>query len=154
MLQFSYFPYARAFIPAEGETGPVIDAGLVAIALALAPLVFVVVGFISRNPRTPVQVLKSMGWLLGLGLAIGLVSPVLGAASGFGVGIAITLNMPEINNQLRRRLIGVGFAIVYMLAMLLVLTPAGVFAGAILPPLMVGFADEYGAWRESREPRT
>ncbi len=130
-----------------------IDAGLVAISLALAPLVFVAVGFISRNPRTPMQVLKAMGWLLGLGLAIGLVSPVLGAAAGFGVGIAVTLNMPEIDNQLRRRLIGVGFAIVYMLAMLLVLTPAGVFAGAILPGLMVGFADEYGAWRESRTPR-
>lgn len=129
-----------------------IDAGLVAISLALAPLVFVAVGFISRNPRTPMQVLKAMGWLLGLGLAIGLVSPVLGAAAGFGVGIAVTLNMPEIDNQLRRRLIGVGFAIVYMLAMLLVLSPAGVFAGAILPGLMVGFADEYGAWRESRTP--
>ena len=127
-----------------------IDAGLVAISLALAPLVFVAVGFISRNPGTPKQVLKSMGWLLGLGLAIGLVSPVLGAAAGFGVGIAVTLNLPEIDNQFRRRLIGVGFAIVYMLAMLLVLTPAGVLAGAILPGLMVGFADEYGAWRESR----
>lgn len=151
-MQFSYFPYAAAFISAEGETGQTIDGGLVAISLALAPLVFVVVGFISRNPRTPMQVLKSMGWLLGLGLGIGLVSPVLGAASGFGVGIAVTLNMPEIDNQLRRRLIAVGFAIVYMLAMLLVLTPAGVFAGAILPGLMVGFADEYGAWRESRVP--
>lgn len=129
-----------------------IDAGLVAISLALAPLVFVAVGFISRNPGTPKQVLKAMGWLLGLGLAIGLVSPVLGAGAGFGVGIAVTLNMPEIDNQLRRRLIGVAFAIVYMLAMLLVLTPAGVFAGAILPGLMVGFADEYGAWRESRTP--
>lgn len=93
-----------------------------------------------------------MGWLLGLGLAVGLVSPVLGAAAGFGVGIALTLNLPDLENQLRRRLVGVGFALAYMLVMLLVLTPAGVFAGAILPGLMVGFADEYGAWRASRTP--
>lgn len=149
-MQFSYFPYAAAFIPGEGETGPAIDAGLVAISLALAPLVFVVVGLVSRNPRTPEQVLKSMGWLLGVGLAVGLISPALGAAAGFGVGIAVTLNLPELENQLRRRLIGVGFAVAYMLLMLVVLTPAGVFAGAILPGLMVGFADEYGAWRTSR----
>lgn len=149
VLQFSYFPYAAAFIPREGETGPVIDAGLVAIALALAPLAFIAVGFISRNPRTPMQVLKSMGWLLVLGLAFGLVSPVLGAAAGFGVGIALTLNFGDLEHQLRRRLVGVGLAIAYMLVMLLVLTPAGVFAGAILPGLMVGFADEYGAWRAS-----
>lgn len=152
MLQFSYFPYAAAFIPSEGETGPAIDAGLVAIALAVAPLVFVTVGFISRNPKTPKRVLISMGLLLAIGLSLGLIAPVLGAAAGFGVGVALTLNLPDIAGQMRRRMIGVGFAVAYMLLMLFVLTPAGVLAGAILPGLMVGFADEYGAWRESRTP--
>lgn len=127
-----------------------IDAGLVAIALAVAPLVFVAVGFVSRNPRTPKRVLYSMALLLVIGLGIGLVSPVLGAAAGFGVGIAMTLNLPDIPGQMRRRMIGVGFALAYMTLMLFVLIPAGVLAGAVVPGLMVGFADEYGAWAHAR----
>ena len=90
------------------------------------------------------------GLLLALGLALGLFDPALGAAAGLGVGIAVTLNRPEIAGQLRRRLAGVAFALAYMLVMLLLINPAGVLAGAFLPALMVGFADEYGVWRRSR----
>lgn len=127
-----------------------IDSGLVAISLAIAPLVFITVGFVSRNPLSPKRVLVAMGLLLAIGLSVGLVSPVLGAAAGFGVGMALTLNLPSLEGQLKRRLIGVGLAVAYMLLLLIVITPAGVLAGAILPGLMVGFADEYGAWRHSR----
>lgn len=91
-----------------------------------------------------------MGLLLALGLAFGLLSPIIGAAAGYGVGIAVTLNMPEFEGQLRRRLVGVGFALAYMSVMLVFIPPAGVLAGALLPGIMVGFADEYGAWRESK----
>jgi len=151
---FSYFSYAAAFVPSEGETGPVIDPGLVAVSLSLAPLVFIVVGVVSRNPRTPKMVVSSMGLLLGLGLSLGLISPVLGAAAGFGVGIALTLRLPEFPDQMRRRMVGVGLAIAYMLLLLLVATPAGVLTGAVLPALMVGFADEYGAWQQARGDAT
>lgn len=146
-MLFSYFPYAAAFIPPEGESGLYVDAGLVAISLAIAPLVFVAVGFISRNPTTPKKVLYSLVLLLVLGLSLGLLSPILGAAAGFGVGIALTLNQPDIEGQLKRRIFGVALAVVYMFIMLVFIPPAGVLAGAVLPGLMVGFADEYGAWR-------
>jgi hypothetical protein len=149
-MLFSYFPYAAAFIPPEGEPGPYIDPGLVGIALALAPLVFVAVGFISRNPEAPKKILQAMGALIVLGLSIGLLSPVLGAAAGFGTGIALTLNQPEVEAQMRRRLIAVALVVVYMLAMLVFIPPGGVLAGAVLPGLSVGFADEYGAWRYAR----
>ncbi len=149
-MLFSYFPYAAAFIPPEGEPGPYIDPGLVGIALALAPLVFVAVGFISRNPGAPKKILYAMGTLVVLGLAIGLLSPVLGAAAGFGTGIALTLNQPEVDGQMRRRMVAVALVVVYMFAMLVFIPPAGVLAGAVLPGLGVGFADEYGAWRHSR----
>lgn len=150
-MLFSYFPYVAAFVPGEGESGPVIDAGLIAIALAVAPVVFIVVGLVSRNPRAPKRILWSMALLLILGLGIGLIAPALGAAAGFGVGIALSLNLPDIPDQMRRRFFGVGFALVYMLVMLFLITPAGVLAGAILPGLMVGFADEYGAWSVTRD---
>lgn len=148
-MLFSYFPYAAAFIPPEGESGPHVDAGLVGISLALAPLVFIAVGFISRNPTASRKVLYALGLLLVLGLTLGLLAPILGAAAGFGVGIAITLNQPDIDGQLRRRLVAVALASVYMFAMLVFIPPAGVLAGAILPGIAVGFADEYGTWRQS-----
>jgi hypothetical protein len=48
-------------------------------------------------------------------------------------------------------LIGVTFAVAYTTLLLFVAPPAGVLTGAILPTLMVGFADEYGAWRLARD---
>ncbi|MBW3666031.1 MAG: hypothetical protein KY394_00405 [Actinobacteria bacterium] len=148
---FSYFSYAAAFVAGPGETVPTIDLGLLAIALAIAPLTFIVVGFVSKNPGAARMVLWSMMLLVGIGLGLGYFNPILGAAAGFGVGTALTLNMPEFTNQLRRRLIGVGLALVYMFLLLAVATPAGVLTGAALPLLIVGFADEYGAWRTRRE---
>lgn len=147
---FSYFPYVAAFVLEEGQAERTMDAGLVAIGLAIAPLVFVVVGFVSRNPRAPKRALWAMGLLVGIGLSIGLLDPALGAAAGFGVGMALTLREPDIPGQMRRRLYGVGFAVAYTLILLLFLPPAGVLTGAIFPALMVGFADEYGAWRHDR----
>ncbi|MGH8944764.1 MAG: hypothetical protein ACRDVL_01275 [Acidimicrobiia bacterium] len=149
-IMFSYFSYAAAFVPDEGSLEPSIDLGLLAIALVLAPISFVVVGFVSKNPQTPRLVLWSMGLLVVIGLTLGWLAPVLGAAGGFGAGVALTLNMPEFPRQLRRRLLGVSFAIAYMFLLLVVATPAGVLTGALLPPLMVGFADEYGAWQTRR----
>ena len=147
---FSYFPYAAAFIEPEGGV-PSVDPGLVGIGLAVAPLMFVMIALVSRNPRAPRMVLLSMGLLLVLGLAFGLVSPVLGAAAGFGVGAALCLALPDIPDQLRRRIVAVALGLAYTTLLLFVAPPAGVLTGAIVPTLMVGFADEYGAWRASRE---
>jgi hypothetical protein len=145
-MMFSYFSYAAGTaVPA------VIDVGLVGIALALAPFVFVIVAFVSRNPRAPKRVLIAMGLLLGLGFALGLISPILGAAAGFGVGFALTLNPLDVDKLMRNRLLAVLFASVYMLVLLLVAEPAaGVMTGALLPPMLVGLADEYTVWAASR----
>lgn len=122
-----------------------------AIALAIAPLAFAGVGLVSARQGTPGKVLQAMGLLVVLALSLGLISPIVGAAAGFGAGIAITLSMPAFEGQMRRRLVGVGLAVAYMSVMLLVIPPAGVLAGAVLPGAMVGFADEYGAWRWARD---
>lgn len=144
---FSYFPFAAAFIDPGNDEGVVVDPGLVGIALVVAPFVFVVVGLVSRNPRAPLRVLLAMGLLLVLGLAVGLISPVLGASAGFGVGVAICLRLPDIPDQMRRRLIAVALAVLYTMLLLFVAPPAGVLTGALVPILLIGFADEYGAWR-------
>ena len=148
-MMFSYFPYAAAFATPEGEPNR-IDVGLLGIGFVVAPFVFVTVGFVSRNPRAPTRVLQSMGLLVPVALAVGLLSPVLGAAAAFGVGGTLCLNPPEWAGVIGRRLWATGFTVVYVLFLLVVATPAGVFAGGLLPLLMLGFADEYGAWRAAQ----
>lgn len=123
---------------------------LTGIAVGIAPFAFVAVGFISHNHRAPKRVLRAMGLLVALGLIGGLFSPILGAAAGFGVGTALTLNEPDVADILRNRLIAVGFAVAYTLLLLLLATPAGVMTGALLPPIIIGLADEFTVWRTSK----
>jgi fructose-specific phosphotransferase system IIC component len=145
-MVFSYFPYAAAFASPEGEPRT-IEADLVGVGLALAPFVFVVVAFVSRNPQAPRRVLIAMGLLLGVGLSFGLLTPVLGAAVGFAAGGAVTLNPPDVEGLIAWRLGAIGLTFVYTFVLLVVAAPAGVFAGGLLPLIMLGFADEYAVRR-------
>ena len=149
ILLFSYVAYAGAFVVSGDGAGFDTDPGLVVIALAMVPLVFIAVAFISRNPRARGRVLQSVGLLLVIGLVAGLISPIVGAAAGYGAGIAVSLHPVNVEGCLRRRLIGVVLALIYMSALLVFIPAAGLIAGAIVPGLMVGFADEYSVWRES-----
>ena len=152
-LFFSYVAYAAAFAASEDGSAFDIDGGLVTIALALAPLVFISVAFISRNPQARRRIVHAVGLLLVIGLILGLISPIIGAAAGFGVGIAVSLHPVAVEGWLKWRLVGVALAIVYMFALLVVIPAAGLIAGAVVPGLMVGFADEYRLWRESAAAR-
>jgi hypothetical protein len=111
--------------------------------------VFVVIAFLSRNPR-PKLVLWAMLLLVLLALPVGLLSPVLGACAGFGVGIALVLRQPDVPGVMKRRIWAVIFAVAYTFFLLIVITPAGVFTGAVLPPILVGLADEYSMWKYQR----
>ncbi|HEX9854496.1 MAG TPA: hypothetical protein VGC47_04220 [Acidimicrobiia bacterium] len=149
-MVFSYFSYGYAFAAPEDEVVR-INVGLIAIALTIAPFVFVVLAFVSRNPRAPGMVLRAMGLLLLVGLSVGLLSPALGASAAFGAGGAITLNPLPLDRVYRRRVWAVVVSTIYTLVLLVVATPAGVFTGGLLPLLMLGFADEYTAWRAGQE---
>lgn len=150
-MMFSYFPYAAAF--RTGETGTVgIDMGLVGISLAIAPFVFITVAFVSANPEAPKRVMYSLALTIPIGLAVGLLSPVLGATAAFGVGGALCLRpLPAVASPYRLRLWTVVFTVVYTFVLLVFVTPAGVFSGGVLPLLMIGFADEYSMWRHVRD---
>lgn len=142
-MLFSYFPYTASFVVIEGQ----VDPNLFWLGVALAPFPLVVFGFVSRNPRAARSVLRAMGILILVSLTVGIVTPALGAAAGFGVGAALTLNPPVPERYLRPRLVGVGLAVIYTFVLLVIATPAGVLSGAVIPVLMVGFADEFSAWR-------
>ena len=145
VMMFSYFPFAAAFASPDG-----IDGGLVAIALAVAPLVFVILAFVSRHPRAPRRVLQAMAALLGVGFTVGLFAPVLGAAAGFAVGGALCLNPPDVVEVAKWRISATILMTFYTFILLLFVTPAGVFSGGLLPLMMLGFGDEYALWSAGR----
>lgn len=121
------------------------------VAVALAPFVFVAVAFVSRNPRAPRRVLRAMALLLPIALVGGLLAPITGAAAGFGVGIAVALNEPGFQDVLRNRMIAVAFAVAYSFFLLVLgATEAGIMTGALLPPIIIGIADEFTVWRAVR----
>jgi len=149
-MVFSYFPYASSFTTLPG--GEVeIDPGLVGIGLVMAPFVFVILAFVSGNPKAPKRVLQSMVLLLGLGFTVGLLAPALGATAAFAGGATLCLNPPNVDDVYKWR-VGASFlTVVYTFILLVTVTPAGVFAGGLLPLLMVGFADEYSTWAHARK---
>lgn len=148
-MMFSYFPYAAAFADSDGESGT-INMGLVAIGLAVAPFVFVLLGFVSANKAAPRRVMQSMVLLPLVGLGVGLLSPAVGATAAFGVGAALCLNPPDAPYVYRWRMGAVALTVVYTTILLITVTPAGVFTGGLLPLMMVGFADEYLLWGAAR----
>jgi hypothetical protein len=85
-------------------------------------------------------------------LSFGLIDPLVGAAAAYCLGGALSLNRPEVERVMRWRLGAVLFTTLYILVLLVVVPPAGVFAGGIVPLMMIGFADEYAAWSASRTP--
>lgn len=146
ILTVAYFAFAYATaLPDRLLPLPAI------IAVSLAPFVFVAVAFISRNPKAPRRVLRAMALLFPIALVVGLLIPIMGAAAGFGVGLALTLNEPGYPDVLRNRLIAVAFAVLYaFLLMVLGATEAGIMTGALLPAVIIGIADEFTVWRATR----
>lgn len=146
LLTVAYFAFAFATaLPDRILPVPTV------FAVALAPFVFVSVAFISRNPRAPRRVLRAMALLFPIALMVGLLSPIIGAAAGFGVGMAVTLNEPGYADVLRNRLVGVAFAVAYAFVLLVFgATEAGIMTGALLPPVIIGIADEFTVWRATR----
>lgn len=145
ILAVSYFSFAYATaLPDRILAVPTL------FAIALAPFVFVAVAFISRNPRGARRVLQAMALLFPIALVVGLLVPVIGAAAGFGVGMAVTLNEPGHPDVLRNRLIAVAFSVVYAFVLMVVgAVDAGIMTGALLPPVIIGLADEFTVWRAS-----
>lgn len=142
VMMVSYFSYAAAFVDDDGPDRT-FDVAPAAIGLAMAPFVFVVLAFLSKNPQAPRQVPRAMALLLVISLPVGLIDPLVGAAAGFGAGGALCLRRPPVERVMRWRAGAVVFTAVYCLVLLLVAGPAGVMSGGVLPLAMLGFADEY-----------
>lgn len=131
-------------------TRPRPDGGPLALALALAVVAFLLIAYVSGRDQGWKRAFQATLLVVLLGLPLGLFTRIIGASVGFGVGVVVALNPPRFPNVFRNRLLAVLLAASYAFVLLVSIPPAGVMTGAVLPPLVVGFADEFTAWRASR----
>ncbi len=147
-LLFSYVSIAAAFTTDdEGES--LVGAGGAALGFGLVPFVFLLLAFVSMHKRASMAVLKAMGLFLLLAFPIGVLAPALGATAGFAAGGVVALRPSEMT-QMKVRYIAAALAVVYVLFLLLFIPAAGVMAGAMIPLMAIGFADEYSIWMATR----
>jgi hypothetical protein len=137
--------YATAFVDEDGRAEEV-DFTLVGVGLAIVPFVFLAAAFISQNPVAPKRVLQAMILFLAVALSVGLLEPVLGAAIGFAAGGALTLRPPPAGRVAAWRTAAVFFTGAYLLVLLVLIPPGGVFAASVVPLVMIGAADEYALY--------
>lgn len=141
----AYFVYGVAFADPDR-----VAMGQVLAALALSVVGLFAVAIISGREDAPKRALQAALVLVLIALPFGLLSRLMGAALGAGIGTAITLNPPRFANVFRNRLVAVVFFVAYAFGLLFLIPPAGVMTGALAPPLAVALADEYSAWRSTR----
>jgi len=149
LMSVSYTAMLVALIATEVEDGPAAGP-LFVFGLGLVPFVFLVLAFVSINPRAAGAVLKAMGLSV---LVAGPLSALMGDAvsglvAGFGVGGAITLRREDVHS-LRSRLIAVAITVIYVAVLVNVSAEGGLFAGAVLPFVSLGIADWVMEKRES-----
>jgi hypothetical protein len=112
-----------------------------AVGLAVVPFVFVVLAFLSEQPRAPAAVLKAMGLTLLVGIPVwAFADAVTGIVAGVGAGGIVALRMDEPQSR-RYRVLAVVFASVYTLVMLLVAGPIVLLPAPVFPLTAIGIAD-------------
>ena len=140
-MSVSYTAMLVALIATEVEDGPAAGP-LFAFGLGLVPFVFLVLAFLSTNPRAAGAVLKAMGLsvLVAGPLSAVMADAVSGLVAGFGVGGAIALRRDEVHS-FRARLVAVGITVIYVAVLVNISVEAGLFGGAVLPFVSIGIAD-------------
>lgn len=146
-LQFSYWSFVASAAAGAMEDGPD-TGGLLALALGLAPFVFMILAFGSRHPNAPIAVLKAMGLFLVFGAPLGLANVVVGVAAAYGAGGVAALRREPDVHSLRWRVVAVAAMTVY-LVLLLAVPEFQVISGAVLPFMVIGIADTVHETRQA-----
>jgi hypothetical protein len=120
-----------------------------AIGFALVPLVLVIVAFGSGKVGPAASVLKGMGLWLLVALPVSLAHPAIGICAGFTTAAAVTLHRAE-GIPFKPRAAAIVMAAGYVALLVVVLPPAGVFAGAVTPLIAIRGAD---IWSEREDAK-
>lgn len=111
-----------------------------ALGFGLVPVACAVVAFVSGHERAPLATLKGMGVWAVVGLPLGLINPVSGLSTGFAAAASFTLRSLA-QRPGKRRALATGILALYVTALVLLIPPAALFAGALTPLLVIRTAD-------------
>lgn len=143
----SYSSILVAVVATQSDT-PEAAGPAFALGFALAPVVFVVLAFVSGRDQAPLSVLKAMGLWLVTALPLSLFNPVFGMCAGFGLGGTVTLRQQTEDGRIPRLVAVLGVA-TYSLAMLWIIPALGLVSGGLLPLAALGLADYYSTNRQN-----
>lgn len=139
-----------------GETADAPDpAASLAFGLAIIPFVFIVLAFLSENPRAAGSVLKAMGLALVVGLPVTvLVGDVAtGIVAGTGAGGIVALRA-DADHGLRPRAGAVLLATAVTFLLIRLAGPIALLPAPILPLTAIGIADHLSERRAVRDKDT
>jgi ABC-type antimicrobial peptide transport system permease subunit len=135
---------------ATAADGPRAGAAL-AFGLALIPFVFVVLAFLSEQPRPPTAVLKAMGLCLLIGIPVSALAAdaVTGIVAGAGAGgiAALRADTPD---GWKARAVAVIIATAYTFVLVRVVGAVALLPAPVFPFTGIGVADHFVEWRQAQ----
>jgi hypothetical protein len=142
---------------ASGEAADAPDpAASLAFGLAVIPFIFLVLAFLSQNPRVPMSVVKAMGLALVVGIPVTFLSGdvVTGIVAGAGSGGIVTLRS-DAPRGTKARVLGVLAATVYTFVLVQTVGAIALLPAPILPFTAIGIADQVSdsRWQREKEAR-
>jgi hypothetical protein len=126
----------------ESDTGGPDPGAALALGLASIPFVFIVLAFLSENPRAPVAVLQAMGLALVVGIPVSALAAdaLTGIVTGVGAGGIVALR-PEPARNFRARAIAVLLTGLATFILVRLAGSAALLPAPILPLTAIGVAD-------------
>ena len=135
----------------DGRATP--DAGpLIAFGLCLLPFVFIVLAFLSEHPNAPGAVIKAMGMVILVGIAVSAVAAdaVTGLVAAVGAGGIVALRADP-DHSWRARAVAVTLATVYLYVLLRSASDVALLMAPVLPFTGIGVADHLSERKRDRQ---
>ncbi len=135
----------------DGRATP--DAGpLIAFGLCLLPFVFIVLAFLSEHPNAPGAVIKAMGMVILVGIAVSAVAAdaVTGLVAAVGAGGIVALRADP-DHGWRARAVAVTLATVYLYVLLRSASDVALLMAPVLPFTGIGVADHLSERKRDRQ---
>jgi hypothetical protein len=136
----------------SGDPGGPQAAAALAFGLSLVPFVFVVLAFMSEQPRAPRAVLRAMGMALVVGIPVSAVAgdAVTGIVAGVGAGGICALRMEGVQNW-RARALAVLAASAYTFVLVRTVGPLVLLPAPVFPFTAIGLADHLSERRHEQQ---
>ena len=141
-------------LASDDSTGEPQAGAAIALGLSLIPFVFVVLAFLSEQPRASTAVLKAMGLALLVGIPVSAIAAdaVSGIVAGAGAG-GIAALRSDGPHSWRIRAAALAFATAYAFVLVRTIGAAALLPAPIFPFTALGLADHYAEWRDDNERR-